>query len=84
MDNFGKLVDPQTVVFERLLPGPIERVFAFLTEEDKRRQWFTSGPMPSKVGERFAMTWKHKEYSPHQATPPETMKQSGNSRFSAV
>jgi len=75
MNNFGTLVNPQTVVFERLLPGPIERVFAFLVEEDKRRQWFTSGVMPTRVGERFEMHWQHKEYSPHQATPPEKMKE---------
>ncbi len=30
MDSFGKLIDPQTVVFERLLPGPVERVFEYL------------------------------------------------------
>lgn len=75
MDKFGKLVDRQTVVFERLLPGPIERVFAFLTEEDKRKQWFTTGAMPTRVGMRFEMTWKHKDYSPHQSPPPEEMKE---------
>lgn len=75
MDAFGKLVNPQTVVFERLLPGPIERVFAFLTEEDKRRQWFTTGAMPAKVGERFSMHWHHRTYSPNQAPPPDSMKE---------
>lgn len=75
MDAYGKLVDPQTVVFERLLPGPIERVFAFLTEEDKRKLWFTTGAMPTKVGTRFGMTWKHGNYSPNKSTPPDSMKE---------
>ena len=39
MDRYGKLVDAQTVVFERLLPGPIERVFDYLWDEDKRNPW---------------------------------------------
>ena len=75
MDNFGKLVDPHTVVFERLLPGPIERVFDYLWNEDKRRQWFTSGTMPVKPGEKFRMHWKHDKYSPHKSAPPERMKE---------
>ena len=74
MSDFAKELDRATVRFERILPGPIERVFAFLTEEDKRRQWFTSGAMPTKVGERFGMHWRHSDYSPHKSLPPESMK----------
>jgi uncharacterized protein YndB with AHSA1/START domain len=74
MDAYGKMVDPQTVVFERLLPGPIERVFEYLWNEDKRRLWFTSGAMPAKVGERFTLRWKHSELSPNQSPPPEWAK----------
>ena len=75
MDAYGKLVDAHTVVFERLLPGPIERVFAYLWEEDKRRQWFTSGAMPTTPGESFSQHWKHSEYSPNKSTPPDAMKE---------
>jgi len=43
------------VRFERLLPGPIERVFAHLTEAEHLRAWF--GPqataIPPRVGARF-------------------------------
>lgn len=74
MDNFGTLVNLQTVVFERLLPGPIERVFAFLTDEDKRKLWFTTGVMPTRVGERFGMHWQHANYSPNKSAPPDSMK----------
>ncbi len=75
MDAYGKLIDPQTVVFERLLPGPIERVFEYLWNEDKRRLWFTSGVMPTKVGERFTQHWKHADYSPLPSQAPERMKE---------
>jgi uncharacterized protein YndB with AHSA1/START domain len=75
MDRFGKLVNPHTVVFERLLPGPIERVFDFLWNEDKRRLWLTSGAMPTTPGAKFEMRWKHSEYSPNKSVPPERMKE---------
>lgn len=75
MDKFGKRVAPQTVVFERLLPGPIERVFQFLWDEDKRRLWFTSGKMPTTPGESFTQRWKHSEYSPLPSEPPERMQE---------
>ena len=75
MDNFGKLVKPDTVVFERLLPGPVERVFEFLWDENKRKLWFTTGAMPTKVDEKFRMHWQHKNYSPNTAPPPDNMKE---------
>ena len=75
MDTYGKLVNPQTVVFERLLPGPIERVFAFLFEEDKRKLWFTTGAMPTTPGEKFQMHWKHSSYSPNTSVAPDAMKE---------
>jgi len=87
MDAYGKLVDPQTVVFERLLPGPIERVFAYLWDEDLRKTWFTTGDMPAKPGERFEMHWQHRNYSPNPSTPPENMKEmdeKGHSSFSTL
>ena len=74
MDTYGKLVNPQTVVFERLLPGPVERVFEYLWNEDKRKLWFTTGAMPTTPGEKFQMHWKHSNYSPAKSTPPDAMK----------
>ena len=32
----GEIIDRQTVRFERLLPGPIEHVWPYLTESEKR------------------------------------------------
>jgi uncharacterized protein YndB with AHSA1/START domain len=71
MDAYGKLVNPRTVVFERLLPGPIERVFDYLWNEEKRKLWFTTGAMPTQVGTRFTMRWKHSTYSPNPSQPPD-------------
>ena len=70
MSEFGVRVDNSTVRFERLLPGPIEKVWAFLADSDKRSQWFTSGALPAKVGEPFEMRFHHADYSPHKSPPP--------------
>ena len=49
MNEYGELLDESTVRFERLLPGPIERVWSYLTESDKRAQWLCGGDVETKV-----------------------------------
>ena len=39
LDGHGRLVEPTTLEIQRLLPGPIERVWAYLTDDALRRQW---------------------------------------------
>lgn len=68
--EFGVRVDESTVRFERLLPGPIEKVWAYLADSDKRGEWFTSGALPAKAGDPFEMTFHHADYSPHKSPPP--------------
>lgn len=50
MNDYGELLDNNTVRFERLLPGPIERVWSFLTESEKRAMWLCGGDVESAVG----------------------------------
>ena len=49
MNEYGELLDENTVRFERLLPGPIERVWSYLTESDKRAQWLCGGDVEAAV-----------------------------------
>jgi uncharacterized protein YndB with AHSA1/START domain len=49
MTEYGELLDKNTVRFERLLPGPIERVWSYLTESDKRAQWLCAGDVETTV-----------------------------------
>lgn len=74
MSNFAEQLDDRTIRFVRILPGPIERVWDYLYDNEKRGEWFASGPMPHKVGETFNMQFKHSKLSPHQAEPPERMR----------
>jgi DNA-binding transcriptional ArsR family regulator len=52
MNDYGVVTEPGTVRLERVLPGPIERVWAYLTESVQRRKWLAVGPMELRVGGR--------------------------------
>lgn len=60
-DAYGTLTEPATLRIQRLLPGPIERVWAYLTESDLRRKWLASGEMALEVGASFELVWRNNE-----------------------
>ncbi len=60
-DAYGTLTEPATLRIQRLLPGPIERVWAYLTDSDLRRKWLASGEMDLKVGAPFELVWRNNE-----------------------
>ena len=59
LETYGVLTEPATLTIQRLLPGPIERVWAYLTESDRRRQWLAAGQMEMKVGAPFEFVWRN-------------------------
>jgi uncharacterized protein YndB with AHSA1/START domain len=70
LDAFGKLVAPDTLRIERLMPGPIDRVWSYLIDGDKRRKWLAAGEMPQAPGGEFTLTWRNDELtSPPGARP---------------
>jgi len=71
IDAFGRLIEPTTLKIERLLPGPIERVWAYLTQSELRRRWFAAGEMEMKVGTTFELVWRNNELTNPPGTPPE-------------
>jgi uncharacterized protein YndB with AHSA1/START domain len=72
-DAYGVLIEPATLKIQRLLPGPIERVWSYLTENDLRRQWLASGEMEMKKGAPFTLTWRNAELGDNPGTRPENM-----------
>ena len=74
VDASGSLPDPTTLKMERLLPGPIERIWAFLTESDLRRRWLASGPMDLTPGGVVELTWRNDELTDPPGTRPDGMK----------
>jgi uncharacterized protein YndB with AHSA1/START domain len=70
-DAYGVLIEPATLKIQRLLPGPIERVWAFLTESELRRKWLAAGEMEMQVGARFELVWRNDELTdPPGQRPP--------------
>ena len=43
IDSYGALVGPDTLRIQRLLPGPIERVWSYLVDSELRKLWFAEG-----------------------------------------
>jgi uncharacterized protein YndB with AHSA1/START domain len=70
-DAFGTLIEPGTLKIQRLLPGSIDRIWAYLTESDLRRQWLASGAMEMKVGAPVELVWRNNELSDPPGNPPE-------------
>jgi uncharacterized protein YndB with AHSA1/START domain len=74
-DDFGTVLSSTEVRFQRLLPGPIETVWAYLTDSRKRGEWFASGPMEPRVGGKMTLRFKHSDLSPLKAPPPAKFKE---------
>ena len=51
----GKQIGPRTLRFEREFPGPIERVWEYLADSEKRGLWPASGELPTTVGAEFTV-----------------------------
>jgi len=68
---YGVLTDPTTLTIHRLLPGPIERVWAYLTQSDLRRQWLAAGSMEMAAGTSFEFVWRNEELSDPPSQRPD-------------
>ncbi|HTV70324.1 MAG TPA: SRPBCC family protein [Rhizobiaceae bacterium] len=63
MDGQGTLVADRTVRIERLLPGPVERIWSYLTDSEKRRKWLAAGEMAPYAGGTVDHLFRHPELS---------------------
>ena len=69
MNEYGVVLESGAVRFERLLPGPLERVWSYLTQSEKRGTWLASGEIEPRVGGAADLLFKHSEITSEQ--PPE-------------
>ena len=67
----GTLAGGHTLQMQRRLPGPIERVWSYLTDSDLRRQWLASGTMTLQPGASFELVWRNDELSSSAAERPD-------------
>ena len=77
------LVEPGTVRLERLLPGPVERVWAYITESDKRATWLAAGEFDLRVGGRIRLEFNNGNLSREKTTPAQ-YKDRGMGQFEGV
>jgi uncharacterized protein YndB with AHSA1/START domain len=54
-EAYGVYPTSASVHLERILPGPIERVWAYLIEPEKRVKWFAEAGVVTTVGETFGL-----------------------------
>jgi uncharacterized protein YndB with AHSA1/START domain len=69
-DAYGELIEPATLKLQRLLPGPIERIWAYLTDSELRRKWLAAGTMAMQVGAPFEFVWRNGELSDQPTARP--------------
>lgn len=70
-DDFGLVSEDATLMIQRLLPGPINRVWSYLTDSELRRQWLAAGAMEEKVGAAVEFIWRNDELTDPPGTRPD-------------
>ena len=70
MSNYVERLDAASVRFERLLPGPIERVWEYITDSDKRALWLAGGRFDLTVGGPIRLEFENGSLSPLPDDPP--------------
>ncbi len=78
--DFGIVTEPGTIQMRRVLPGPIERVWSYLVDSEKRGLWFAAGPMEQRPGGKFELVFDHASLSDEKKTP-EKWKSAEGSRW---
>ncbi len=68
--TYGVLTATDTLRIERLLPGPIERVWSYLTESGKRARWLAAGEMDLRVGGKVEHVFRNWELTENDDPPP--------------
>ncbi|WP_300295347.1 SRPBCC family protein [Ferrovibrio sp.] len=70
-DAYGKVMESGAVRFERLLPGPIERVWDYITDSEKRGAWLAAGEMELRVGGKVTLNFHNAKLAPVGEPVPE-------------
>lgn len=65
--SLGTQTEPATLRVERILPAPVERVWAYLVDPEKRRNWLAGGSMAQAPGGVFELRFQHTELSGEEA-----------------
>ncbi|KAA0021410.1 SRPBCC family protein [Antrihabitans cavernicola] len=61
MTEYCAFEEPNTLRIERDLRGPIERVWQFLTEPERRKTWMSAGEIEPRVGGQVEHVFRNAE-----------------------
>lgn len=75
---YGELITPDTLQIERTLPGPIERVWRYLTEPELRQKWLAAGPMELEMNGNVMLVFNNNSLTTAGDLPPEKYADYGN------
>lgn len=70
-ETYGQYPARGEVRFVRHLPGTVDRVWAFLTESEKRSSWLAGGMMDLRVGGKVELVFDHANITPQIEPVPE-------------
>jgi uncharacterized protein YndB with AHSA1/START domain len=68
---YGEMIEATTLKIQRVLPGPVERVWDYLTRSELRRQWLAAGHMDTTPGASFELVWRNNELTNPPGKRPE-------------
>jgi uncharacterized protein YndB with AHSA1/START domain len=68
-EDYATFSCPTELRIVRTLPGPIERVWDYLMDPQKRARWFCGGELQQKVGGKIVFHMVHKNLAPHEKPP---------------
>lgn len=71
LNAYAAVVEQATLKLERLLPGPAERVWSYLTDSELRRQWLAAGPMDLTIDGSMELVWRNDELTDPPGIRPE-------------
>ena len=83
MNKFGERIGEDAIRFERLLPGPIDRVWSWVAESEKRQQWLAGGEFQLVDNGKAELVFNNEILSDAGDLPPEKYrKYAGEVRYS--
>ncbi|TPE53310.1 SRPBCC family protein [Amaricoccus solimangrovi] len=71
VDAYGALTGPMTLTIQRILPGPVERIWDYLTDGALRARWLAAGEMEPRVGGAAEFIWRNDELTDPPGAKPQ-------------
>ncbi len=71
MNDYATLIENDTLTLERILKGPIETVWACLTESEHKAKWLSGGDVEPRVGGKVTHHFDNQKISDTPEPTPE-------------